>query len=422
MSNMKKHHIILLTTWYPPRHSIAVNRMVAFAKYLDKTKFSVDVVTLLSEEKMEKDITLESVTVHRLPNKALLKRAKFDKQVCFVFHKLKALYNVLLAFFVKREYRDWQHRAEKQVRSLLKKYGPKTTIISSYEPIEPHLVTIALKKQGYSFFWVADCRDEITQNPSVTKGLRKLYAKAERQMLLYADAVTTVSQPILEGFKRNVPAISSHFPLFAEVRNGYDFDSPITNKESQNTFFTLSYFGTFYGKRKPYVFFKALECFLLKNKNARLKVKLIGVGNTIRIPDHLFDVVETYGLVAHNESVAMMMEADSLLLILPKLEQKGVYSGKLFEYLGCRKPILAVVDPYDVAANLIRECNAGVVADFDDVRSIASAIEKLYNMWQKGEKLPMNEELIKKHHRKEQVEILNKLIFENFYLREEECL
>ncbi len=415
MNDIKKHHIILLTTWYPPRHSIAVNRMLAFAKYLDKTKFEVDVVTFLSDEQLEKDISLEDVTVYRLPNKTLLKRAKFDRPVCFAFHKLKALYNVLLAFFVKKEYGDWQRRAEKKVDELLASYGSDTTVISSYEPIEPHLVAINLKKHGRKFHWIADCRDEISQNPSVTKGLRKLYAKAERQMLLYADAVTTVSRPILEGFESNVPATSSQYPLFAEIRNGYDFDSPKTNKESKNTFFTLSYFGTFYGKRKPYVFFKALECFLLKNKNARLKVKLIGVGNTIRIPDTLFDVVETYGLVAHNESVAMMMEADSLLLILPKLEQKGVYSGKLFEYLGCRKPILAVVDPDDVAADLIRECNAGMVADFDDIQSISYAIEILYDMWQKGEKLPMNEDVIKKHHRKEQVEILNKMIFDNFY-------
>ncbi|MBO4739280.1 MAG: hypothetical protein J5606_06935 [Bacteroidales bacterium] len=417
---MKKHHIILLTTWYPPRHSIAVNRMLAFAKYIDKTKFDVDVVSLQSDEKMEKDIAIDGVSVHRLPNKALLKRAKFDRQVCFVFHKLKALYNVLLAFFVKREYRNWQHRAEKQVRSLLEKYGPDTTIISSYEPIEPHLVAIALKKQGCSFFWVADCRDEITQNPSVTKGLRKLYAKAERQMLLYADAVTTVSQPILEGFKRNVPANALHCPLFAEVRNGYDFD--YVDTEYKNDVFTIMYAGTFYSNIKPYTFFKALQCFLSKNPNARLKVNLIGVGHSVVVPHDLTCVVFSGAKIPHEDALIEMQNSDCLLLILPKQNRKGVYSGKLFEYLGCRKPILAVVDPDDVAADLIRECNAGVVADFDDVQSIASAIEKLYNMWQKDEKLPMNEDIIKKHHRKEQVEILNKLIFENFYLREGECL
>ena len=147
MSNIKKHHIILLTTWYPPRHSIAVNRMLAFAKYLDKTKFEVDVVTFLSDEQLEKDISLEDVTVYRLPNKTLLKRAKFDRPVCFAFHKLKALYNVLLAFFVKKEYGDWQRRAEKKVDELLASYGSDTTVISSYEPIEPHLVAINLKKQ-----------------------------------------------------------------------------------------------------------------------------------------------------------------------------------------------------------------------------------------------------------------------------------
>ncbi len=138
MKETKKHHIILLTTWYPPRHSIAVNRMLAFAKYIDKDYFDVDVVTLESVATLESEVVLEGVSVHRLPNKTFLRRAKFDKPAPFVWHKLKALYNRVLSVFVKKEYSDWQKRAEKKVLSLLQSYGKDVTVISSYEPEEIH--------------------------------------------------------------------------------------------------------------------------------------------------------------------------------------------------------------------------------------------------------------------------------------------
>ena len=112
-----------------------------------------------------------------------------------------------------------------------------------------------------------------------------------------------------------------------------------------------------------------------------------------------------------------MRQADCLLLILPKVVQKGVYSGKLFEYLGCKRPILATVDKTDVAADLIQKCNAGFVADFDDVQEIEQCIEQAYTLWERKESLPMNDELIMWHHRKNQVKILNDLIINSFYTK-----
>lgn len=410
MNISEKHHLILVTTWYPPRHSVAVNRMLAFAKYIDKTVFDVDVVTLSCDEKLEKDVDFKGVTVYRLPNNVLFRRARFDKPVPYVFHKMKALYNIILSLFVKREFRDWQKRAEEKVAQLLKKYGETTTVITSYEPIEPHLVAIALKKRGFQFHWVADCRDEISSNPSVIRSLRKLYADAELQMLSCADMLTTVSNPILEDFQNKIP---SPKPAFLEIRNGYDFE--IKDDDSENERFTLSFVGTFYGKIKPDTFFSGLQLFLADNPEAKVKVDLIGVGHTVVVPHELSGVVETFARIPHSDAIERMRTSDGLLLILPKTERKGVYSGKLFEYLGLHKPILAVVDPEDVAAELIQECNAGYIADFDDITSIKKGIETLYQHWKNGDVWVMNEEVIKQHHRREQVMRLNEQIINEFY-------
>ena len=404
---MKKKHIILVTTWFPPANSVAVNRMEALVRYIDKDVFEIDVVTLKSEGD---PFEMEGVTVHYLDNDMLFKKATFLKPVPYLIHKAKALYNIILLTFQKNEFRAWQKRAIAKVRTLLDKYGEETTVISSYEPIAAHLVPLQLKKEGRKFHWVPDCRDEIAQNPSIVKSLRRFYRQAESDVLAHADLLTTVSAPILEGFRSN----SANDALqFAEIRNGYDFE--VDKTALFNEVFTMTTVGTFYGKRQPYTLFQALEQFLRKNKEAKVRLRLIGAGHSVLIPAGLRDWVETTGKIPHLEAIQCMQQADALVLTLPKVEQKGVYSGKLFEYLGCHRPIIATVDPDDVAAQLIRECRAGFIADFDCVDDIEKAIEDAYRLWAEKKTLPYNDELIAKHHRKNQIGILNNLIINMFY-------
>ena len=46
---------------------------------------------------------------------------------------------------------------------------------------------------------------------------------------------------------------------------------------------------------------------------------------------------------------------DFNLFVHPRSERKGVYTGKLFDYISAAKPILACVDKDDVAAKMIEE-------------------------------------------------------------------
>lgn len=407
-----KKHIVLVTTWFPPRNSVAVNRMWAFAKYFDKTFFDVDVITLQADSAPMEEQMTDGVFVYRLPNRMLFRKATFNKSVPYVIHKLKAFYNVVLYTFFKNEYADWQKRAKRKLMELLTLYGNDTTVISSYEPMAPHLAVLSLKQKGVAFHWVADCRDEMANNPSLISSLKKAYTKIEQAILLNADILSTVSKPILDNF---LATAGNKYLIGAEIRNGFDFE--FEEKLLHNEIFTIVSAGTFYGKRKPYVFFTALERFLLQNPTKKVRLKLIGAGNSVIVPSSLFHVVETLPKISHEEAIAQMRQADCLLLILPKVVQKGVYSGKLFEYLGCKRSILATVDKTDVAADLIQKCNAGFVADFDDVQEIEQCIEQAYTLWERKESLPMNDKLIMWHHRKNQVKILNDLIINSFYTK-----
>src|SRR5690606_17535431 len=55
-------------------------------------------------------------------------------------------------------------------------------------------------------------------------------------------------------------------------------------------------------------------------------------------------------------------------------------TGKVFEYIGARRPILGLV-PEGAAAELLSAYNLGEVAAPDDPVSVARAITRLYERW-----------------------------------------
>ncbi len=59
-------------------------------------------------------------------------------------------------------------------------------------------------------------------------------------------------------------------------------------------------------------------------------------------------------------------------------------SGKVFEYIGLRRPVLAVVGEGE-AADLVRGLAGGQVARFDDPDDIARAILAMHRAWRNGE-------------------------------------
>jgi len=75
----------------------------------------------------------------------------------------------------------------------------------------------------------------------------------------------------------------------------------------------------------------------------------------------LKDVVTCHGHVPR--SVALQAQREAQLLLLPRWndpQEAGVYTGKVFDYLGARRPIIALGGPPGVVPDLLRETKAGI--------------------------------------------------------------
>lgn len=396
----KKRHIVIITTWFPPKIGVAVNRMHSFAKYLSKEKYHISVIT--TSENNTTTAIMGDVSVFRIPNKQFLKPPHFNNDN-FLTHKLKVLWKVFVHKIQPNDYVGWTKESIVKLTEIHSK-TPIDLIISSFSPVASHLIALGFIKQHPTIKWIADMRDEMSITPLIDEKTKKYYQSIEKEINKYASALTSVSEPILSDFKKALPNIQH----FKEIRNGYDHDLSFSDYNF-NDVFTITYCGIFYGDIKPHTFFKALINY--KNKcDLDFKIKFIGTPKNFTVPNELKHHIHFHPKMRSKDVILEMRNTDVNLLINPCSGRKGVYTGKLFDYLSVGKPILGVVDISDVAANMIKEYNAGEIAGFDNILEIEKAIEKLYIKWLNKEELVTDTEKVKLLHRKHQVKKLEQLI------------
>jgi glycosyltransferase involved in cell wall biosynthesis len=100
----------------------------------------------------------------------------------------------------------------------------------------------------------------------------------------------------------------------------------------------------------------------------------------------LADRLQLIAYAPRRQALELQRDSEALLLLIPEAggRGRGVVSGKVFEYLAARRPVLAVVPTDGAAAELIRETGAGVVAAPDDVGGIRDALAGLHARFAAG--------------------------------------
>lgn len=401
---MSKPILLILSVYFPPKNHIASRRIQAFAEYL-ADDFEITVVTHTENnryEEVEKKYKVIYLSNGFLDNILILNDGDFyPKRILkLVFRKLLTKLNIIF-------FSIWKKNAEKKIVELISEIQPNF-ILSSYMPIEAHDVVfnvLSSDKKYKDIFWIADMRDEMSEHISNNDRQRRILEKKEELYGERIDLITSVSLPILNQFKKNMKNVEN----FLEIRNGFNHN--INIKYCKKDKLKIGYFGTFYGDIKPDNFFLALLNFEFIDD---LEIHIASSSHNYLIPDRLKNNVKKMDFLTYEESIQVMSGMDCNLLILPFMDtRQGVYSGKLFDYLSTTRPILALVNQNDVAANLIKEFDCGYFADPNSIDNILSSIYSIYDDWKKSKLKMANRELISKLHRKSQVDILRNFLLSN---------
>jgi glycosyltransferase involved in cell wall biosynthesis len=264
-------------------------------------------------------------------------------------------------------------------------------VYSSSPPVSGHLAAAVIAR-GAGLPWVADFRDPWVGNAFARKPARVhelLQQRIELRIVERAGRVVFASEGFTEAYRARYPWAADRL---VTIPNGYDradlagAGATPGPAEPDDRRFHLVYGGSVYGEHELEIFLDGLELLIGRRPDVRdrLRVEFIGwlnmhnqaVAARYAAPERLGAVVSFRGQVSHREAIARMTRADALLQVTADEPNKGqIQSGKLLEYIGLDRPILAVVPPGHARA-LLAELDWGIVAD-PTPAGVADGIERL---------------------------------------------
>ncbi|WP_158214015.1 glycosyltransferase family 4 protein [Pusillimonas sp. T2] len=277
---------------------------------------------------------------------------------------------------VPDRYIGWYPFARRASMQLIDNGWRPDVIYASATPYTALMVAASIGKK-YGIPWVGELRDLWTDNPYARH--RALSKWLEQRTLRSAAALVTVSEPlanVLRG-KYKCPC--------GVVMNGFDAeDFPASTghvdvESGSDRRLRIVYTGQLYaGRRDPTVLFDAIN----RSPGLKSKVQIDFYGRNLEwVSARAYEygvehLVKVHDPVSRREAINIQRQADILLLLTwndPR--ERGVLTGKLFEYIGSSRPILVLGHVEGDAANLVRDEGFGIASN--DLADIANFIHTL---------------------------------------------
>lgn len=376
---------------FPPTGGGGVIRVAKFARYLPEEGWGVTVLTADIPRPAVRDESLlaelpASVRLIRVPPPfsrassplvAATKAAAARRGVGEWLSRTRAAVDRLQ---VPDRWIGWAMRA---IRAVPPKEA-YDAILTSGPPHSIHLLGAVLSRRSGRPL-VMDIRDEWSLNPlyrSAIPGRTAVDTVLERWCLRQARRIVVVSDVSRERYELSFPSL---YGRIRTIPNGYDpadLDGipPRTTPPAERPV-TIGHLGSIHNRRNARPFVCALGA-LLRTPEWQGKIQLRLIGHidddqrafvnselpptSLRIEPHL----------PHREALSEVAKCD-VLLVLTNVEEGGpaVLTGKIYEYLALRRPILAVA-PIGPATALIDAAGAGVHADPTDRGAVQVAVER----------------------------------------------
>jgi hypothetical protein len=174
------------------------------------------------------------------------------------------------------------------------------------------------------------------------------------------------------------------------VMNGFEEAILDIDESPPSELFRLSLIGTLYPSQDLDVLLDGLKSFLFSHPNAPIEVLFIGTGAIKVVGDHIKDVLTDERVKVTpkiNRDEALRTGSLSHVLFYAGWPgYKGVYSGKMFEYLGLRRRILLAPGDEDVLDRLLINTKAGISAHSS--KECSDILDDWFETWRTTGQLP----------------------------------
>jgi len=261
-------------------------------------------------------------------------------------------------------YRRWIKPAVECGHEIAKTWMPDVV----YSTCPPHSGHIVAKRLSRSFSkpWIAELRDLWVNNPY--NDIHPIIYPAHQWLAYHTLRDASGFVTLTQAASRQIVG-TFHHPTIVSY-NGFDerdFSGLEGAVETDPNRLTIIHAGIIYaGRRDPTSLFQALG--ILGNDRARVRVKFYhdDLAFVARAAERLgvSDCIDICAAIPRKQILQHERAADVLLLSRwANPADDGIIPGKLFEYIGARRPILSIGSTTGEAADIVRNGNFGFVSN-----------------------------------------------------------
>ena len=413
MSSKKK--VLIITYYWPPSGGSGVQRWLKFSKYLRDFNIEPVIYTIDNPSYPIKDTSLESEVPLGLevlkqpifePNSFLSIFGNNKKKESAGFLNpnptlLGRFFQYVRAnYFIPDARKFWIKPSVKFLSNYLKN-NEIEVVITTGPPHSMHIIGLALRDK-FKIKWISDFRDPWTeidyfQQLPLTKKANKKHHQLEQEVLEKSDMVIVVGETMKKKFLK-------HNHNIEVLTNGFDsYENSLTIELDSN--FSITHVGLMNADRNPTILWEVLYEISSENIDFKnnLRIKFIG-----KIDDTVIQDIQVFNpknivripYLDHEEVRKYQASSQVLLLSINHVPSaKGIITGKIFEYLQAKRPILGIGPEDGDAAAILKKTNAGNIVGFNNKVELKAAVLKLYKDF-KEEKLFVKSINIEQFHRK----------------------
>ena len=407
-----RKNVLFCAYIFPPLGGAGVQRSLKFVKYLRNFGYEPIVLTV---GKNDERIPLDKGLLDELPKDLTVLRVDQDVFLPELLSKQKQseIFNLFGGVVQSSEWMDecmlmwekhdtrlipdgqliWVNECLQKIEELID-LSKIDIVYTTGNPFSTFMLGYYLKGK-YGMKWVMDYRDPWMSNQfylenyySDRKYAHVLQTELEKCMVLQAEAIVSVVEAVSNEFNQKYGV--SRDRLF-EITNGYDEEDfkEIPFSKNKNDKWTVCYSGTVYGNRNVLAVLEEINELIQDGAIRKEEIQwvfngLFDDGWQEKIQDaDKYGIVIFNGYLDHLKSLELSVQSD--LLVLCGERDSGaniVYTGKVFEYLRTKVPILSLSAKDGVLDHILRETRTGRNFDYEDRDGIREFVLEQYHLWE----------------------------------------
>lgn len=396
-----------------------VQRTLKFAKYLPQFGWQPVVITDSPKKYFAVD---ESLLDEALKNNIIIERTgkeKFDPkniQIKAPAEKFRKLRSTLSQFiFVPDSKIGFKKKALKKIDEIWDVYGGFDLVFSTAPPYTDHLIGQEVKKR-YHIPLVLDYRDAWVDSPVLnfypTSYHKLKNIRLEKGVVGSANKIITTNRRVKEYIIARYGNIDyNDIKIIPHGFDTEDFEIAAEKPLEKPKRMRIAYSGSFY-TRNPKYYFDAIKMLFDKNPALKDKIEFCFIGH---VTEENRKIIKEYGIASnvvltgylnHIDCVRYIMSSDVLFLLISRGENEdAAVPGKVGEYIGSRKPIIACI-PEGVTKKFLENHGAVKFIPEENPSDIVDAVIDYYELYKKGELPKPDEKTVEQFDRKKMTEEL----------------